>query len=404
MSTSDFNISSMDYKQLLPIIQDVQNKIALQEEALGDLKTQIRQYVSSLEDYTFTEKEWLEQQIYNAIEKYDIIQPLLDDPTVSEIMINGPHHLFIERKGELESSPIQFQNEKHLMQLVQKIATEIDRPINLSKPILDARLKDGSRVNIVLSPVAGDGPVVTIRKFSKQYEKLSDLLKLDFLDQKVLDFLSLLVKSKYNLFICGGTGSGKTTLLNCLSSEIPLTERIITIEDSKELQLVNHQNLVSLETRESQEDQFDINMSHLIKTALRMRPDRIVVGEVRGQEVMDMLQAMNTGHDGSMSTGHGNSPKDMLIRLESIGSSYSSISSKLIRSQIISAIDFIIYIERLPNGQRKLTQICEIIKDKEEYALKTHYHFYEGLDPQIKEVLYDQKYKKYQLFTENLHQ
>ncbi len=404
MSTSDFNISSMDYKQLLPIIQDVQNKIALQEEALGDLKTQIRQYVSSLEDYTFTEKEWLEQQIYNAIEKYDIIQPLLDDPTVSEIMINGPHHLFIERKGELESSPIQFQNEKHLMQLVQKIATEIDRPINLSKPILDARLKDGSRVNIVLSPVAGDGPVVTIRKFSKQYEKLSDLLKLDFLDQKVLDFLSLLVKSKYNLFICGGTGSGKTTLLNCLSSEIPLTERIITIEDSKELQLVNHQNLVSLETRESQEDQFDINMSHLIKTALRMRPDRIVVGEVRGQEVMDMLQAMNTGHDGSMSTGHGNSPKDMLIRLESIGSSYSSISSKLIRSQIISAIDFIIYIERLPNGQRKLTQICEIIKDKEEYALKTHYHFYEGLDPQIKEVLYDQKYKKYQLFTQNLHQ
>ncbi len=337
----------------------------------------IHQQISELNHLSIDEKMSLKATLWDTIFKYDVIQPLLDDESISEIMINGPESIFVERAGQLEAIDLKFSNHDHLMSLVHKIATEIDRPINIGTPIMDARLKDGSRVNIVIEPVALNGPVVTIRKFKQTFNNPEELIQTQMLSRALADFLKLCIGSKFNIFICGSTGSGKTTLLNCLTHYIPSSERLVTIEDAAELQIQNHENLVSLEVKKSNTNLQSITISHLIKNALRMRPDRIIVGEVRGEEVVDMLQAMNTGHDGSLSTGHSNSGMDMLTRLEVIASSHSEINHTLIRRQIISAIDLIIFIERLPSGKRKITEVSEVLKDETDYVLNKIFDFYD---------------------------
>lgn len=364
----------------------------------------IHKKISDMNTLSTEDKKILFQKVQQAIFGYDILQPLLEQPEVTEIMINGLEPIFIEIGGKLHKSQIRYESKIHLMQLIHKICAEVGREVNLGSPTLDARLKDGSRVNIVLDPIALNGPIVTIRKFKKALSTSSDLLASGMFTPAISNLFDCLVKSRYNLFICGSTGSGKTTLLNCLSSLIEKDSRIITIEDSAEISLAHHENIITLETRKTHQSTTAIDMSHLIKNALRMRPDRIVVGEVRGDEVIDMLQAMNTGHDGSLSTGHSNSPIDMLTRLEVIASSYSDINHLLIRKQIISAIDFLIFIEKLPNGERKVTDISEVVKHTPDFILNKIYNFddatvsYEEMVQKIQSIAkmrryYDVKYK-----------
>ncbi len=380
-------------------IQELKNsilgKVTHVEENL--VKQAIHEQVSELGHLSVDEKMQLKENLFDAIFKYDIIQPLLDDDSISEIMINGPEHIFVERAGRLESTHYVFSHRNHLMSLVHKIATEIDRPINTGNPILDARLKDGSRVNVIIDPVVLNGPAITIRKFKKSFNDPKELIQLGMLPQDLADFLEVCIKSKFNLFICGSTGSGKTTLLNCLSQYIQTSERIVTIEDAAELQIQNHDNLVTLEVKKTNSSTQGVSIAALIKNALRMRPDRIIVGEVRGEEVIDMLQAMNTGHDGSLSTGHANSALDMLTRLEVIASSYSEINHTLIRRQIISAIDLLIFVERLPNGERKVTEVCEVLKNSTDYELNRIYDYYETNSSDFKKDFLEEIKNKHKL-------
>ena len=265
------------------------------------------------------QKEELRNRIYNSIKKLDILQELLENPDITEIMVNGKDNIFYEKSGYIEKWNKHFDSEQKLADIAQRIAAMSNRMVNETCPIVDTRLEDGSRVNIVLPPVAMDGPVITIRKFYDKPLTIDRLIELGSITEEAAHFLEKLVKSRYNIFISGGTGSGKTTFLNVLSDYIPDDERVITIEDSAELQLHNIKNLVRLEARmANSEGNNAVAIRDLIKSSLRMRPDRIVVGEVRGAEALDMLQAMNTGHDGSLSTGHSNSPKDMLTRLETM--------------------------------------------------------------------------------------
>lgn len=340
-----------------------------------EVNKKLYENISLLSQFSTDEKRALYERLKATIFGYDIIQPLLEMPDVTEIMINGADSIFYEINGTLHKSNIAFEGERHLMQLIHKIGTEVGREINLSHPILDARLSDGSRVNVILNPIALNGPIITIRKFKKALSSSKELMQSGMFNQQLYDLFETLIKCKYNLFICGSTGSGKTTLLNCLTSFIDMSERIVTIEDAAEISLSHHQNVVTLEARKSKQNQLDVSMSQLIKNALRMRPDRIIVGEVRGDEVIDMLQAMNTGHDGSLSTGHSNSSIDMLTRLEVIASSYSDINHLLIRKQIISAIDFVIFVEKLHDGSRKVTQVSEVIKSESDYVLNKIYDY-----------------------------
>ncbi len=315
------------------------------------------------------------KMLQNEIVGYGVIQQYLDDESISELMINGLESFYIERGGEIHCEKVLFENEEHIMQLVYRIASEVGREVNQSKPILDARLKDGSRVNIVLNPVAINGPVITIRKFHKNILSTEVFVNSGTMPMALAVFLQNLVKAKYNIFISGGTGTGKTTLLNYISQSIPKGERIVTIEDAAEIDIKSQGHVISMETKSatsSTKQDVSINMSRLIKNALRMRPDRIIVGEVRGEEVVDMLQAMNTGHDGSISTGHANSPLDMLIRLEVIAASYSDINHLLIRKQIISAIDIVIHLERI-DGKRRIAYVEEITKNTEDFKTNQIY-------------------------------
>ncbi len=337
-----------------------------------ELKDKILKVVDSLPQMSTNEKLRCIDILYNEIKGYGAIQKFLDDKSISEIMINGIEHIFVEKNGEIFPEKPVFESTEHLMQLIYKIASEIGREVNQSRPILDARLKDGSRVNVVLSPVAISGPIVTIRKFNNSATTMATLAESGTFTNELRKFLEILIKSKYNIFISGGTGTGKTTLLNYLCQSIPNDERIITIEDAAEIDIKNHEHVISMETRNSNVSDTAVTMSKLIKNALRMRPDRIIVGEVRGEEVIDMLQAMNTGHEGSISTGHSNSPLDMLIRLEVISASYSEIDHNLIRKQIISAIDIVIQLER-NRGRRQIEYVVEIKKDSEEYEIHTIY-------------------------------
>lgn len=307
------------------------------------------------------QKEQLRNRIYNSIKKLDILQELLENPDITEIMVNGKDNIFYEKSGYIEKWNKHFDSEQKLADIAQRIAAMSNRMVNEACPIIDTRLEDGSRVNIVLPPVAMDGPVITIRKFYDKPLTIDRLIELGSITEEAAHFLEKLVKSRYNIFISGGTGSGKTTFLNVLSDYIPDDERVITIEDSAELQLHNIKNLVRLEARmANSEGNNAVAIRDLIKSSLRMRPDRIVVGEVRGAEALDMLQAMNTGHDGSLSTGHSNSPKDMLTRLETMVLMGMNMPIDAIRTQIASAIDIIVHLARQRDKSRKVVQIAEV--------------------------------------------
>ncbi|ODM24864.1 CpaF family protein [Acetivibrio mesophilus] len=325
------------------------------------------------------EKKEIADAIFNSMRRLDVLQPIIDDKSVTEIMINGPDSIFVERDGRVSKLDIRFENRRKLEDVIQTIVSRVNRTVNESSPIVDARLADGSRVNVVLHPIALNGPVVTIRKFSEKPMTVEQLIKYGSITEEVADVLERLVKAKYNIFICGGTGSGKTTFLNALSNYIPKDERIVTIEDSAELQIVEIENIVRMETRNANtEGKGEITIRDLIKTSLRMRPERIIVGEVRGKEALDMLQAMNTGHDGSLSTGHANSTKDMLSRLETMVLSGSDMPLEAIRQQIASAIDIIIHLGRLRDKSRRTLEITEVVGYKDgQIVLNPLYEFVE---------------------------
>lgn len=307
-----------------------------------------------------SERIALRQRLFNSFRRLGILQELIDDRQVSEIMINGHETIFIEQKNRIRRWEKQFETAEQLEDVIQQIVSGINRTVNLSAPIADARLYEGSRVHIVLPPVAIDGPVMTIRKFPEPVT-IERLIAWNSVTEEAAEYLRTLVRAGYNIFISGGTNSGKTTFLNALSAFIPGEERVITIEDSAELQLLHIPNLVRLETRNANvEGEGAICMSELIRASLRMNPDRIVVGEVRGGEALDMLQAMNTGHDGSLSTGHANSAEDMLRRLEAMVLSASVLPLSAIRSQIASAIDIFIHLGRLPDKSRRVLEITEM--------------------------------------------
>lgn len=301
--------------------------------------------------------------VFSSIRGLGILDEILADDSITEVMINGPDHIFVEHAGRLYRLNKKFDNERQLEDIIQKIVGKAGKEVNQANPIVDTRLPDGSRVNVVLPPVSLSGPIVTIRKFSKTPMTVEMLLKYGSLTREAVAFLEKLVRAKYNIFISGGTGSGKTTFLNALSNFIPRDERIITIEDSAELQIKNIENLVSLETRNANTSgRGEISIRDLIRSALRMRPERIVVGEVRGAEALDMLQAMNTGHDGSLSTGHANSTRDMLSRLETmVLQGNDGLPLPAIRQQISSALDIIIHLSRLRDKSRRTMEITEVL-------------------------------------------
>lgn len=312
--------------------------------------------------FTYEEKKQLKKELYNAFRRLDVLSDLLEDENISEIMINGPQNIFIEKKGKILELHKSFSSEERLRTVIQQIVSSCNRIVNETVPIVDARLSDGSRVNVVLPPVALDGAVMTIRKFPKEFFTMDKLIQMGTVTKEVAEFLQLLVTAKYNLFISGGTGCGKTTFLNVLSNFIPGDERVITIEDSAELQLHSIPNLVRLETRNANvEGENAIPMSALIKSALRMRPDRIIVGEVRDSAAMDMVNSMLTGHDGSISTGHGNSASEILLRLETMILMGYDMPILAIRQQIAAAIDVIIHIGRLRDNSRRVLEIVEIL-------------------------------------------
>jgi pilus assembly protein CpaF len=309
-----------------------------------------------------SEKIELVNTVYNSIRKLDVLQPLVDDKDITEIMINGHKNIFVEKDGEVVEVKTVFEDQKKLENLIQKIVSDVNRVVNESSPIVDARLQDGSRVNVVLPPISLCGPIVTIRKFPEDAMTVEKLIRYGSITPDVAKILENFVLAKYNVFISGGTGSGKTTFLNALSNFIPRDERVITIEDSAELQIENVDNIVRLETRNANtEGKGEISIRDLIKSSLRMRPDRIVVGEVRGAEALDMLQAMNTGHDGSLSTGHANSTKDMLSRLETMVLTGVNFPIQAIRQQISSALDIIVHLGRLRDRSRKVLEITEVL-------------------------------------------
>ena len=317
-----------------------------------------------------SEKYRLKDEIFHGIRGLDILEELLADDSVTEIMINGHENIFYEKKGKLYLWEKQFASEERLRDVIQKMAAEANRVVNEASPIADTRLLDGSRVNIVLPPASLDGPAVTIRKFSKVPYTMERLVEMGALSEEARIYLEEAVVRKRNIFISGGTGSGKTTFLNALSAYIPGTERVITIEDAAELQIQTIPNLVRLEVRKANTEGCSaVSVRDLIKTALRMRPSRIIVGEVRGAEALDMLQAMNTGHEGSLSTGHANSAADMLSRLETMVLQGSDIPLYAIRKQIASAIDVFVQLYRRGDGSRGVLQICENdgMKDGEVY-------------------------------------
>lgn len=314
-------------------------------------------------DYNLQQKRELIEELIHITRGLGILQPILEDKTITEVMVNGTEPILVERAGRITELPIRFDDGKELERIIRKIVESVNREINQSSPIVDARLADGSRVNAVFPPVALNGPILTIRKFPDKPLMVEDLIRWGSITEEVAEILKVLVASRYNIFVSGGTGSGKTTFLNMLSNFIPKDERIITIEDSAELRINGIKNLVRLEARKSANKVagLDISIRDLIKTSLRMRPDRIVVGEVRGEEALDMLQAMNTGHDGSLSTGHANSVQDMMSRLETMVLMAVELPLEAIRQQIGSALDIVIHLGRLRDKSRKTLEICEVL-------------------------------------------
>lgn len=353
-------------------LMDRINLKILDELAPEEARKQIAAIVHDLVEDADTplnaiEKVQLVTEILNEVLGYGPIEPLLNDNSISDILVNTSRQVYVERHGILEKTLIRFQNNEHLMRIIDKIASSVGRRIDESSPMVDARLADGSRVNAIIPPLAIDGPILSIRKFSVDPYTMADLLGFKSIAPPMAEFIAAAVKARVNILLSGGTGTGKTTLLNVLSGNIPSNERIITIEDSAELQL-QQPHVVRLETRPVNiEGKGEIVQRDLVKNALRMRPDRIVLGEVRGAEALDMLQAMNTGHDGSLTTIHANSPRDALTRLEHmVGMSGVPIPTPVIRQQIAAALDLLIAVERLPDGRRIITSIQEITGMEEE--------------------------------------
>ncbi len=341
---SNFNLNSMQDEELEEKIEQ------LVDERLRNTYVSINQKVQIV------------RQIFSSIRGFGLLDTIISDDTITEVMINGPENIFIEKKGKLIKLDQTFESERRLEDIVQKIVGLAGREVNQANPIVDTRLPDGSRVNVVLPPIALDGATVTIRKFSKTPMTVEQLIKYGSITEEIAHVLQLFVKAKYNIFISGGTGSGKTTFLNAISNYIPKDERVITIEDSAELQIVGVANLVRMETRNANVAGVGaVTIRDLIKSSLRMRPERIIVGEVRGGEALDMLQAMNTGHDGSLSTGHANSTRDMLSRLETmVLQGADGLPLDAIRQQIASAVDIIIQLSRLRDHSRKTMEITEV--------------------------------------------
>lgn len=348
------------------------------EEVRFLIEEEVRSYTKE-NAISIEERVTLEQGLFNSLRKMDVLQELLDRTDITEIMVNGPNHIFYEKAGELVEWDKHFSSKEKLEDVIQQMVGTNNRMVNESTPIVDTRLKDGSRVNIVLSPISIDGAAVSIRKFPEKPFQMDDLIEKESITQEAADFLRKMVEAKYNIFVSGGTGSGKTTFLNVLSGYIPKKERILTIEDSAELQIQGNPNLVRLETRNANLEGVDpITIRDLIKTALRMRPDRIVVGECRGAEALDVLQAMNTGHDGSLSTGHANSCKDMLSRLETMVLMGMDLPLPAIRSQIASGVDLLVHLGRLRDHSRKVLMIAEIEGMKDgEVCIRPLYEFVE---------------------------
>ena len=350
----------------------------LEERQMSDshLYQQIDSALLNRRDIGLQEKLYLRTAVFDSFRRLDLLSELLDDKNVTEIMINGPKEIFVEKKGKMEKWNRSFQSEEQLFDLIQQIVSRINRAVNTKSPIVDARLEDGSRVHVVLPPIALKGPTVTIRKFPEPIT-MAKLIQLGSLTEEAALFLASLVKASYNIFISGGTNSRKTTFLNALSQYIPKRERIITIEDSAELQIQEVENLVSLETRNANaEGEGAVSISDLIKASLRMSPNRIIVGEVRGKECLDMLNAMNTGHDGSISTGHGNTSRDMLRRMETMVLQGADLPLSSIRTMIASAIEIMVHLGRSKDHKRRVLEISEVTGvENGEIQLKTLYQY-----------------------------
>ena len=345
------------------VIEKMDMSCDMEDEELQELIHEVLEDASKEMYIPLHEKIQISKELFNAFRKLDILQELIEDDEITEIMINGTEHIFLEKAGRIYRSDRRFVSLAKLEDVIQQIAAGANRYVNESSPIVDARLEDGSRVNVVLRPVALNGPIMTIRKFPKEAVTMKQLIAWGSISQEAVQFLKILVASKYNIFVSGGTGSGKTTFLNALSDYIPKDERIITIEDNAELQIKGVDNLVRLEARNANlEGEGAVTIRDLIKSALRMRPDRIIVGEVRGEETVDMISsAMLNGHSGSMSTGHANNPMDMLHRLETMMLMGIELPLIAIQQQIASALDIIVHLGRLRDKSRKVLEITEVL-------------------------------------------
>jgi len=375
LNTSNTALPFLKNDRFEEVERTIRNKVIdeLKIMSIDDLESntkRIEQEITKIADEEFennpsiskTDKNKIIENIFQSIAGYGPITPLINDETVSEIMVNGPNQIYVERSGCLELTDIAFRNDQHLSNIIDRIVGKIGRRVDESSPMVDARLPDGSRVNAIIPPLSLKGPILTIRKFSKDPFTVEDLINFGTMSSETSYFLKACVEAKLNMVISGGTGSGKTTTLNVISAFIPETERIVTIEDAAELKLWQS-HIIPLESRPKNiEGQGAVTIRDLVKNALRMRPDRIVVGEVRGGEALDMLQAMNTGHEGSLTTGHANSPRDMLARLETmvLMAGY-DLPLKAIREQIAAAIDIIVQQTRLRDGTRRITQITEVL-------------------------------------------
>lgn len=361
------------------ILDELDLSKEVEDEELTRIIYRVLREAESREYLPLNVKTALGRELFNAFRKLDLLEEFLEDDEITEVMINGTQNIFYEKKGRIFQSDKRFLSKEKLEDVIQQIVAGANRLVNEASPIVDARLADGARVNVVLAPIALNGPIVTIRKFPTESITMKQLIAWNSISEEVAEFLALLVESGYNIFISGGTGSGKTTFLNALSQYIPKDERIITIEDNAELRILDVPNLVSLEARNANvEGTGEVTIRQLIKSALRMRPDRIIVGEVRSAEAIDMLQALNTGHDGSLSTGHANSPEDMLSRLETMVLMGMELPLTAIRRQIASGIDVIVHLGRLRDKSRKLLEVSEVMDYREgEIHLQTVYRYEE---------------------------
>lgn len=372
------------------IMSDTKFAEELNEEELKEL---ISGYLLEKEKtyrLTLSQRKQIGKEIFDALRKFDVLQDFMEDDEITEIMVNGPQHIFVEKHGKIEPVKQQFESTEKLLQLINQMVSKCNRSVNESSPIVDARVPgSGERINVVLAPIALNGPILTIRRFPKEPITMDKLIQIGAISEEASLFLEKAVKAKYNIIISGGTGSGKTTFLNALSQYIPSDERIITIEDSAELQILGIENLIKLETRNvNVEGGKPITIRDLIKTSLRMRPNRIIVGEVRGEEALDMIgSAMNCGHDGSMSSAHANSAKDMLTRLENMILMSSEIPVSAIRRQIASGVDLIIHLGRLRDKSRKVLEIAEVKEVKEEQIVLNPLYVFKEVSDSKKEYV-----------------